>query len=90
MLLSLLMAGCGGLVIVVAGGCGWWAHRCHRWVVLVDVVDIEVGVVVHCALLPLMVLGVRVSVVSAQWGALTCHGHHRWPVHIHTWDLERF
>ena len=58
-------------------------------VVLVAVVDIEVGVVMHRASLPLTTLGVRVSVVSAQ-GVLTCHGRRRRPVHVHTWDLERF
>jgi len=85
-----LTAGCGGLVVVVTGGCGWWVHRHHHWVVLVDVVNIEVGVVVRRASLPSTTLGVRVSVVPAQWGALTCHGHHCQPVHVHTWDLERF
>jgi len=87
---SSLTAGCGGLVVVVAGGCGWWARRRHRWVVLVDVVDVEVGVVVRRASLPSTTLGVRASVVSAQRGALTCHGRRRRPVHVHTWDLERF
>jgi len=59
-------------------------------VVLVAIVNIEVGVVMRHVSLPSTTLGVRVSVVSAQRGVLTRHGRRRRPVHVHTWDLERF
>jgi len=90
----LLTAGCGGLVVVIvvvgvsSSSLGW----CR--VVLVAVVNVEVGVVVRRASLPSTMLGMRVSVVSAQRGVLTCHGRRRrrglfMYIYLGQWDLKR-
>ena len=31
-----LKTGDGGLVVIVAGGCGWWVRRGHSWGAVVD------------------------------------------------------
>jgi len=73
-------------VIVVDDGWVWWAGRCCCWrlivvitgVVLVDDNDNDTR-------------GERVSGVCTMGGThLSWPLSMMWPVHVHTWDLERF